>query len=48
MTDRIRTIAQTAGAAVLASGLALAALGVAGSANAAVCSDQWSERKLLL
>jgi hypothetical protein len=42
--NHIRTIVGTAAAAaVLASGLGLAAVGVAGSANAAVCWEQWSD-----
>ena len=44
MMNHIRTIVRgAAAAAVLASGLGLAAVGVAGSANAAVCEEYWSD-----
>jgi hypothetical protein len=44
MISHIRTIVCTAaGTALLVSGLGLAAVGVAGTANAAVCSEQWSD-----
>jgi hypothetical protein len=44
MIKHIRTLVGTAAAAaVLASGLGLAAVGVAGAANADVCAEQWSD-----
>ena len=44
MIKKIRSIATiAAGTAVLASGLGLAALGTATTANAAVCYEQWSD-----
>jgi hypothetical protein len=44
MINHIRTIVRiAAGTALLASGLGLAAVGVASTANAAVCSEQWSD-----
>ena len=44
MINRIRTLVVTAaGAAVVASGLGLAAPGAAGTANADVCVDYYSD-----
>ena len=44
MINHIRTIVRiAAGTALLASGLGLAAVGVAGTANADVCSEQYSD-----
>ena len=44
MINRIRTLAVAAvGAAVLASGLGLAAVGVAGTADAAVCVEYYGD-----
>jgi hypothetical protein len=44
MIKHIRTILHASAAtAVLVSGLGLAAVGVAGTANAAVCSEQWPD-----
>jgi hypothetical protein len=44
MINHIRTIVRTAaGTALLVSGLGLAAVGVAGTANAAVCWEQWPD-----
>jgi hypothetical protein len=44
MINHIRTIVRVAaGTALLASGLGLAAVGVAGTANAAVCAEQWPD-----
>ena len=43
MINHIRTIVRAlAATAVAGLGLALAAVGVAGTANAAVCAEQWS------
>ena len=44
MMNRIRTLVVTAaGAALLAAGFGAAALGVAGTANADVCVDYYSD-----
>jgi hypothetical protein len=44
MINKIRTIVRiAAGGALVAAGLGLPAVGVAGTANAAVCSEQYSD-----
>ena len=44
MFKNLRAIVHaTAVTAVLVSGLGAAAVGIAGSANAAICSEQWSD-----
>jgi hypothetical protein len=44
MINQIRTIVRiAAGSALLAAGLGLPAVGVASTANAAVCSEQYSD-----
>jgi hypothetical protein len=44
LKNRLRTIIRTAAAtAVVASSLGLVSLGVAGTANAAVCVDYWPD-----
>ena len=43
MTNHIRTIVRIAGTAVVACGLGLATVGVAGTANADVCCELYSD-----
>jgi hypothetical protein len=43
ISNHIRTIVRAAGTALLASGLGLAALGVASTANADVCVEYYSD-----
>ena len=44
ITNRLRTIVHTvAASAVVTAGLGLAAFGASGTANAAVCSEYWSD-----